>query len=135
MVKIMETLECLEGGGSASSSRKGSTCTPLPGSPSRTAFGLLETSGATSPSGRPGRPLRRRLSSVVGDPAAVGGDFSSSPATAEERARDLFQALDKNGDKFLTKEAFVQGYLERNELLARQDAQEQRRKLDFLVLR
>lgn len=65
-------------------------------------------------------------------------DDSGNPEpipTPAERAKDLFEALDKSGDGFLTLEEFVKGYSERNELMARQDAQEQRRKLDCLLLR
>ena len=65
-------------------------------------------------------------------------DESGNPvpvATPAERARDLFEALDKTNQGFLTMEAFVEGYMERNELMARQDAQEQRRKLNCLLFR
>ncbi len=33
----------------------------------------------------------------------------SAPATAMERAKDLFHALDRDDDKLLTKEEFVRG--------------------------
>eukprot|EP00094_Tigriopus_californicus_P000624 TCALIF_00606-PA protein Name:"Similar to ncs-2 Neuronal calcium sensor 2 (Caenorhabditis elegans)" AED:0.38 eAED:0.38 QI:0/0.5/0/0.66/1/1/3/0/607 len=53
----------------------------------------------------------------------------------EERAHDLFEALDKDGNGVLTMEEFINGYLERNELIAKQDAQEQKRKLNCLIFR
>lgn len=49
-------------------------------------------------------------------------DDSGNPEplpTPAERAKDLFEALDKDGDGQLTMEAFVRGYSERNELMAR----------------
>lgn len=53
----------------------------------------------------------------------------------EERAHDLFEALDKDGNGVLTMEEFIKGYLERNELIAKQDAQEQKRRLNCLLLK
>jgi hypothetical protein len=78
------------------------------------------------------------LEGVKKEDVRVTYDESGNPEpvpSASERAKDLFEALDKNRDGFLTLDEFVKGYMERNELLARADATEQKRKLDCLILK
>ena len=54
--------------------------------------------------------------------------------TAKERAESLFSALDKDNDGCLTKKEFITGYTRRSHLLRKQDADDQRRKLNCLIL-
>ena len=54
-----------------------------------------------------------------------------SPA---QRAESLFSALDKDNDGCLTKTEFVTGYTKRSHILRKQDADDQRRKLNCLIL-
>ena len=51
-----------------------------------------------------------------------------------ERAESLFSALDKDNDGCLTKAEFVSGYTKRSHILRRQDSDDQRRKLNCLIL-
>ena len=50
-------------------------------------------------------------SGAPGDAGACAAVDAGGQPTAAERARDLFEALDKDGDGLLTKEEFVQGLL------------------------
>jgi hypothetical protein len=63
-----------------------------------------------------------------------GGDEPGS-STPLERAQNLFNCLDHESEGNLTKEEFIAGYMERNVLMSKQDAQEQKQKLDGLILR
>ena len=51
-----------------------------------------------------------------------------------ERAESLFAALDRDNDGCLTKKEFFAGYTKRSVILKRQDADEQKRKLNCLLL-
>ncbi len=55
--------------------------------------------------------------------------------TPLERAQNLFNCLDHENEGTLTIEEFIAGYMERNVLMVKQDAFEQRQKLDCLILR
>ena len=55
--------------------------------------------------------------------------------TPLKRAQNLFNCLDHENEGTLTKEEFIEGYLERNTLLEKQDAQEQKIRLEGLVFR
>ena len=61
------------------------------------------------------------------------GDPDHVP-TALERAASLFAALDRNNDGSLTRKEFVASYAQRGNILRRQDADEQRRRLNCLLL-
>ena len=54
--------------------------------------------------------------------------------TAQERAASLFSALDRDNDGCLTKKEFLTGYSKRSLILKRQDADDQKRKLNCLLL-
>ena len=54
--------------------------------------------------------------------------------TAFERAESLFSALDRDNDGCLTKKEFMSGYSKRSLILKRQDADDQKRKLNCLIL-
>jgi hypothetical protein len=51
-----------------------------------------------------------------------------------ERAESLFSALDRDNDGCLTKKEFMSGYSKRSLILKRQDADDQKRKLNCLIL-
>ena len=55
--------------------------------------------------------------------------------SALERAQNLFNCIEHENENTLTKEEFIAGYLERNVLMEKQDAQEQKLRLDSLVFR
>lgn len=55
--------------------------------------------------------------------------------SALERAQNLFNCIDHANEETLTKEEFIAGYLERNVLMVKQDAHEQRLRLDSLIFR
>ena len=59
----------------------------------------------------------------------------SNASTPLERAQNLFNCIEHANESTLTKEEFIAGYLERNVLMEKQDAHEQSKKLDGLVLR
>ena len=52
-----------------------------------------------------------------------------------DRAQNLFNCIEHANELTLTKEEFIAGYLERNLLMEKQDAHEQKKKLDGLILR
>ena len=52
-----------------------------------------------------------------------------------DRAQNLFNCIDHANELTLTKEEFIAGYLERSLLMEKQDAHEQKKKLDGLILR
>ena len=54
--------------------------------------------------------------------------------TPFERAASLFAALDRNNDGSLTRKEFVASYTQRGTILRRQDADEQKRRLNCLLL-
>ena len=54
--------------------------------------------------------------------------------TPLERAASLFAALDRNNDGSLTRKEFVASYTQRGTILRRQDADEQKRRLNCLLL-
>ena len=54
--------------------------------------------------------------------------------TPLERAASLFAALDRNNDGSLTRKEFVASYTQRSTILRRQDADEQKRRLNCLLL-
>ena len=54
--------------------------------------------------------------------------------TPFERAASLFAALDRNNDGSLTRKEFVASYTQRGAILRRQDADEQKRRLNCLLL-
>lgn len=55
--------------------------------------------------------------------------------SALERAQNLFNCIEHANEETLTKEEFIAGYLERNVLMEKQDAHEQRLRLDSLIFR
>ena len=67
--------------------------------------------------------------------ASTSSEADSMAMSATERALNLFQALDINDDGLLTMDEFIAGYMERNVLQAKQDAQEQRQHKDWLSFR
>ena len=74
---------------------------------------------------------KRKAASIGGG----AGEADNMAMSATERALNLFQALDINDDGLLTMEEFIAGYMERNVLQAKQDAQEQRQHKDWLSFR
>ena len=70
-------------------------------------------------------------------PGEIRYDAHGNPEplpSARERAESLFSALDKDNDGCLTKAEFVNGYTKRSHILKKQDADDQRRKLNCLLL-
>ena len=70
-------------------------------------------------------------------PGEIRYDANGNPEplpTAKERAESLFSALDKDNDGCLTKREFITGYTKRSHLLRKQDADDQKRKLNCLIL-
>ena len=70
-------------------------------------------------------------------PGEIRYDGNGNPEplpTAAERAESLFSALDKDNDGCLTKTEFVTGYTKRSHILRKQDADDQKRKLNCLIL-
>ena len=70
-------------------------------------------------------------------PGEIRYDGNGNPEplpTAMQRAESLFSALDKDNDGCLTKKEFVTGYNKRSHILKKQDADDQKRKLNCLIL-
>ena len=70
----------------------------------------------------------------AGEPQEVAKGNPDHVPTALERAASLFAALDRNNDGSLTRKEFVASYAQRGNILRRQDADEQRRRLNCLLL-
>ena len=109
MAFIMETMDCIESGGGSTSSSKNKNSPAAETSSSKTKKNCEN----------------------------VGADIDDimTCTTPLERAQNLFDCLDHKNENTLTKEEFIAGYLERNVLLAKQDALDQQSKFDCLILR
>ena len=69
-----------------------------------------------------------------GEPQDDGNGNPDYIPTPFERAASLFAALDRNNDGSLTRKEFVASYTQRGTILRRQDADEQKRRLNCLLL-